>query len=145
MDAREFLGFRCERAVRDHDGRRTVIDRLCRHDLLHGIVADRHVAAKLCLDDLLRIIAHDDEVAALVARLPYQLRGVAVPLVQSLQESLEAGAVEVVEASRGDAVYRLEREVPFALIDEPAESRARPRSKLSRSDLVLRPLAGKEK
>ena len=122
MDTGEFLGLRCEGTVRNHDGSRTVVDRLCRHDLLHRVVADGHVAAKLRLDDLLRIIAHDDKVAALVARPSRELRCITGAFVEPLYERLELVSVEVVEASRGAAVYRFEREVPFALVDEAAQN-----------------------
>ena len=93
-----------------------------RHNLLHRVIADGHVATKLCLNDLLSIIPHDDEVSALVARPTGELGYITSAFVEPFYERLELVSVEVIEASRSPAVYRLEREVPFALVDEPAEN-----------------------
>jgi len=87
MDAREFLRLRREGAIRDHDGTRTVVDRLCRHDLLHRVVPNGHLAAKLCLDNLFRIVSHDDEVATLIARPARELRGIPGSLIEPLRSN----------------------------------------------------------
>ena len=97
MDAREFLGFRREGAVCDHDGSRTVVDTLCADDLLHRVVPDSHIAAKLRLDDLLRILTHHDEVAALIPLSSRVLRGIAATFVKPLYERFETGAIELSE------------------------------------------------
>jgi len=121
MHAREFLRLRREGAVCDHDSGRTIVGALRCHDLLHRVVADSHIPAKLRLDDLFRIIANNDEVASLIPRPSRELGGVTGALVEPLYERLEFISVEVIEAPGGAAVYRFEREVPFALVDKPAE------------------------
>ena len=121
MDTGKFLRLRREGTVRDHDGARTIVDPLRRDDLLHRVIADSHVPAKLCLDNLLCISAHHDEVAALIPRPTAELGCITSAFVEPFYERLELVSVEVVEASPGAVVQRLEREVAFALVDEPAE------------------------